>query len=260
MATATKNLPAKVKAKSTAVATWQDRLAGMAKEATQQEASVASGQFIGTKAGQLTWNGQSVAGNKLDVVVLDSILENAYYPKKFDPDDPQPPVCFAFGRDDKTLTPHPDSVDKQHDSCEGCPMNEFGSADNGTGKGKACKNIRRLALISAKPLTEDSVSKGEVAYLKTPVTSVKNWAAYVRTLDALEHIPPLAVVTQIGSVPDAKSQFKLTFNKVENIDEDLTDALLARHDIVASEIDFPYPPPVEQKAASSKKPAGKRKY
>jgi hypothetical protein len=139
-------------------------------------------------------------------------------------------------------------------------MNEFGSADNGTGKGKACKNIRRLALISAKPLTEDSVSKGEVAYLKTPVTSVKNWAAYVRTLDALEHIPPLAVVTQIGSVPDAKSQFKLTFNKVENIDEDLTDALLARHDIVASEIDFPYPPPVEQKAASSKKPAGKRKY
>lgn len=252
---ATKNVPATKK--STAMVNYQDRLAAMAKESTQQESSVASGQFLSTKAGQLSWNGSPAAGNKLQVIVLDAILENAYYPSEYDSENPQPPVCFAFGRDEKTLVPHEDSAEPQHESCHGCPMNEFGTAERG--KGKACKNIRRLGLVSATPMTTEGVLKGEIAYLKTPVTSVKGWASYVRTLDAIHHTAPLGVVTEIGSVPDPKSQFKLTFNYIDDVDEGVIPAVFDRHEEVKSAIEFPYSPPSSESPVK-KKPAGKKKY
>jgi hypothetical protein len=139
-------------------------------------------------------------------------------------------------------------------------MNEFGSAERG--KGKACKNIRRLGLIAASPLNEETVEKGEVAYLKTPVTSVKGWASYVRTLEALNHLPPLGVVTEIGAVPDPKSQFKLTFNFVSNIPDKLMQSVMDRHDEVANAIEFPYAPPssepVVAKKGSTKTPTRKK--
>lgn len=250
----------------TGLANWQDRLAGMAKQAVEQEASVATGQFIGTKAGQLTWNGNPVQGNKLEVVVVDSILENAYYVGKFDSDNPQPPVCFSFGRNEKEMKPHPDSVEPQHETCAGCPMNEFKSAD--TGKGKACKNIRRLGLIAAKPLTPEALEKGEVAFLKTPVTSVKAWASYVRGLEALSHLPPLAVVTEIGAIPDAKTQFKLTFNAGTTIPDKLMPIVMDRYDEISKSIDFPYAPPSAEpeqlargaKSAGRNNKTGRSKY
>ena len=252
MATAPKTKPGTGVAtrNNTGVATWQQRLAGMAKEAVEQESSVSSGQFIGLKSGQITWNGQPAAGNKIRAIVVDSILENAYYPGKFDPDDPQPPVCFAFGRKEEDMKPHEDSLEPQAGTCDECPMNKFQTADNG--KGKACKNIRRLGLIAATPLTEEAVAKGEVAFMKTPVTSVKGWAAYVRTVEALNHLPPAGVVTEIGCVPDAKTQFKVTFNYVSNVPDELMTAVLDRHDEVAKSIDFPYSPPRSEPPAPAK--------
>jgi len=243
----------------TGMATWQDRMAKLATAAVEQEASVSSGQFVNTRTGQLTWNGSPVVGNKLKVIIADAIMENAYYEGEFDPDNPQPPVCFAFGRKEKELKPHADSVEPQHETCAGCPQNEFGTADRG--KGKACKNIRRLGLIAADPLTQEAIEKGEVAYLKTPVTSVRGWAAYVRTLEALDHLPPQGVVTEISSVVDAKTQFKITFNKVGNVPDKLMGAVMDRHDEVVNAIEFPYSPPSSEPVApKGKKPAGKRKY
>ena len=249
---ATKNVPAKKE--STAVANWQDRLAAMAKASTQQESSVATGQFISTKAGQLTWQGSPAKENKFKVIILDAILENAYYPGDFDPENPQPPVCFAFGRDDKELAPHESSAEPQSEKCDGCKMNEFGTAERG--KGKACKNIRRLGMVAADPLSAEGIQKSEVAYMKTPVTSVKSWAAYARSLDALKHLPPLGVITEVGSVPDPKSQFKLTFNYVEDVPQELLGAVLDRHEEVKESIGFPYSPPSSE--APAKKPAGKQ--
>jgi hypothetical protein len=230
-----------VKKPGTGLVSWQDRMAKLASQAVEQEASVSSGQFIGTRAGQLSWNGSPVVNNKLHVIVCDSILENAYYPGEFDPDNPQPPVCFAFGRKEKDMAPHADSSDKQHDTCTGCQRNEFGSAERG--KGKACKNIRRIGLIAAEPMSAEAIEKGEVAYLKTPVTSVKGWAAYVRTLEALDHMSPQGVVTEISSVTDPKSQFKIIFNKVGKVPDKFMGLVMDRHDEVANAIEFPYSPP-----------------
>lgn len=250
---ATKNTPAVTK--GGALVNYKERMMALAKQSVESEASVSTGQMIGTKAGQFSWNGQPVAGNKLEVIVADYILENAYYPGDYDSDNPQPPTCFAFGRNDAEMAPHPDSVDKQSDKCSTCPMNKFGTADKG--KGKACKNIRRIGLIAAKPLTEDALSKGEVAYLKTPVTSGKAWAAYVRGLEALQGLPPQGVITEIGSVPDPKTQFKLTFNMKDTVPEKFIPIVLARHEEVKNAIEFPYAPPSDEAppAKSAKKPA-----
>jgi hypothetical protein len=238
---------------NTAIVSWQDKLAALAKKGVEQEAHAGGGgTFIGTRAGQLTYQGNAVAGNKLDVIVADSIMENAYYVGRFDPENPAPPVCFSFGRDEKTMVPHPDAAAPQHTSCVGCPKNEFGSAESGAGK--ACKNIRRLALIPAKPLDEDAVRTAEVAYLKLPVTSVKNWATYVKTLDALSHLPPVAVVTQISTQPDAKSQFKITFNNQATLPEDIVTPILERLEMIEKDIEFPYSPSTQEA-----KPAGKGK-
>lgn len=253
----TKNVPAKAGGKNLPT-TWEARLASMAKESVQQEASVSTGQFISTRAGQLSYNGNPVQGNKLDAIVVDAILENCYYKGDFDPDNPAPPVCYAFGRDDKDMHPHEQSPEPQAKSCAECELNEFGTADRG--KGKACKNIRRLALLPAQPLDAEALEKAEIAYLKTPVTSVKGWAAYVRTLDALRKRPPIGVVTEISTVADPKSQYKVLFNHKLDLPAAPLEAVFARLEEVKSGIAFPYAPPSTEAPGAKKTPAKKRKY
>lgn len=265
MATAKKNVPAKVKPASTAVANYEERLAAMAAESVQNEADVGGGNFISVKSGQLTYQGNTIKGNELDVVVLTSIHENCYYPGRFDPDNPQPPVCYAFGTDPKEMAPHPDSAEPQHDTCEGCPMNEFETADSG--KGKACKNIRRLSMIPGDPLNDETVQSADVAYLKVPVTSVKGWASFVKTVATLDKLPPLGVVCRIGVIPDPKSQFKVTFQKVDQVPREYLGVLMDRAESEKEAIKFPYAQPTEEakpaargRAVAKKAPAKKAKF
>src|SRR6266496_6226194 len=151
------------KTTSTAVVPWSKELSDLANIATAIEENVgAAGNMIGTAGGRLKWKGAEIPGNKIMVVVLDHIIEYAWYEGAFDPNNPQPPACFAFGRDEKTMTPHEKAADIQNDTCAGCPQNEFGSAL--VGKGKACKNSRRLALITQSDL--EDVAGAEVAFLK----------------------------------------------------------------------------------------------
>lgn len=245
MARATK--AAKAPAKKTtgkALIPFEERLRQQAQVATAIEENVGSGgQMIGTRGGRLSFGGAEVPGNKMNVIIIDHVLENHLYEGRFDPDTPQSPICFAFGRSEPEMSPHENSAEPQHDMCKGCPMNEWGSAD--TGSGKACKNVRRLALITEDQL--DDVESAQVAYLKVPVTSVKGWAGYVRQLANTLERPPLGVITEISLVPDPKSQFKMQFKLVEAIDDgDVLEALFNKQETVATEIEFPYAPPGEE--------------
>jgi hypothetical protein len=107
----------------------------------------------------------------------------------------------------------------QHATCEGCPKNEWGSAPNG-GKGKACRETRRLLLIPADSIgSVDAVKAAEVAALRPPVTSLKNYATYAQTLAATLKRPPLGVISEVAVVADAKTQFKVVFNMVKAIED-----------------------------------------
>ena len=113
--------------------------------------------------------------------------------------------------------------------CAGCPKDQWGSATNG-GKGKACAEKRRLLVMTAdSAVSVDAVNGGEVAALRTPVTSVRGFATYLQKIASTTRRPLSAVVTKISLVPDAKTQFKLNFDFVRTIDDmDVIKALVAR--------------------------------
>lgn len=256
----TPNLPVKAGAKLPM--RWDEEMAKYAQRGSKMEASVAQGQFLSTRAGVLQYNGAPVAGNKLDVVVLDAVIENAYYEGKFDPEHPVAPVCFAFAREEDELKPHEKSFKPQHDTCKGCPRNEFGTAD--TGRGKACKNVRRLALITADAAQDPkTVADAEVAFLKLPVMSIKPWAAYVRTLDAALNRPTWGVISELAVVPDTKSQFKVVFAQRGVLSQKQLEGVFPKVKAIEDEIMFPYTytePESKPAARGGKKSSAKKKY
>jgi len=227
---------------STALVRWDQELAKRALVARGLEDSVAVGNFLSTKGGQLTYQGNPIEGNKLKCVVLAHILENKYYDSKFDPNTPSAPACYAFGTNDKDMAPHEKADSPQSKKCADCKHNEWGSSSRG--RGKTCKNSRRLALLHADSLKKpEEIKSGTVVYLELPVTSVKGWAGYVQGLANVKKRPPSSVITEISVVPDPKSQFKVGFKLIEDISDNATlSPIMKRADEEAAKIGFAYPP------------------
>lgn len=244
-------IPAVLKKKpTTEVATWDEELARQAAIAASTEESTSTGQFFSLKSGVLSFNDNPLPNNEMAVIILDGILENVFYGQKYDPDNPQGPACFAFGREEKSMAPHNIVVENQNsqaESCAECPMNEWGSAE--TGRGKACRNTRRLAMIPAgtfhdgkfKPFTEaEQFESTVITYMKLPVTSVKSYASFVKQIAAALRRPPHAIFTRIAVRPDATSQFKVNFEPLSSVPNDLLEVIMARHKEAVSMIEFPY--------------------
>lgn len=227
---------------STALVSWEDKLAAYATEAAAEE-SVIGGKFVSLKAGRLAIDKVPCAGNKLDVIVIAATTEYALYEGKFDPNNPQPPVCYAFGKDEQTMRPHEKSSKPQNDNCFHCPKNQWGSDPEG-GKGKACKNTRRLALLPADCINSpETIADQEEIYVKLPVLSVKNWAMYVNNVAAQYKRPPFGVLTTMTTEPDAKAQFKVVFKSIGKVPDEAMGAIFARHETSQAAIGFAYSAP-----------------
>jgi hypothetical protein len=265
---------------TTALVNWDEELAKQAAIDAGMEDSTATGQFFSTKGGILCFNDAPLPNNQMAVVVLDAILENVFYEGKYDPENPTGPVCFAFGRDEKTLTPHQIVVEAgnaQHEMCAGCELNEWGSAD--VGRGKACRNTRRLVMIAAGSFNAagkfelieepEHYETAAIAFLKLPVTSVKGYAATVKQVTGALKRAMWSMVMKVKVVPDPKSQFKVVFEPVMNLPDELLGTVKKRHDEAMAVIDFPYQPNEEEepkpapKSRAAQRPAVKkagRKY
>jgi hypothetical protein len=254
---------AKKPSNGTSMVKWEEELARQA-DIAAAVTGTASGTFISFRGGIITVDKNPVPGNKLESVVLAHCFENAFYTGKYDPESPTPPVCFAYGvakpgmsveqleNIEASMAPHEKSTQPQHKTCSGCPQNEWGSADQG--RGKACGNKRRLAIIpgddeALKDAT--SIAAQKVYFAKTPVTSGKNWDGYVKTIAKTLRRPPLGVVTVITAAPDAKKQFVVNFDVKAKIDgAEQFEALVEKAKGV--EIDFPYLPPTDDQPAAKK--------
>lgn len=257
------------KAVGAAIVKWDEELAKEAELAAKMEQNSGGGQFFSVRGGILQFNDAPIPGNKMAVVILDAIFENVYYEGDFDPDSPSSPTCFALGREEATLAPHDNSVQKQNPTCDGCPQNQWGTADKG--KGKACKNVRRIAMIPAGSFTSNGSFEANedpahfegtsVGFMKIPVTSVKGYAAFVKQVAGTLKRPPHGIVTRVSVQPDPKTQFKVVFEPLSQLSNELLPAIMKRRDEVKSLIDFPYTPREEDAAPAQKKgkPA-KRKY
>lgn len=211
------------------LALFEDQLAKMAMETVKAEQAGLSATFLSTQGGTLKYRGNPITDNKLACVILAAPVERLYYDSRYDPTKIVGPKCFAIANVATGMGPAPNVESPCHTTCEGCPKNEWGSAANG-GKGKACRETRRLLLIPADSIaTVAAVEAAEVAALRPPVTSLKNYATYVQTIAATMKRPPLAVITEIAVVPDPKTQFKVTFTAVKALDDmGVIQALMAR--------------------------------
>ena len=127
----------------------------------------------------------------INAVIVEFVSTNSLFETVYDPNNPQPPGCFAVGFEPNSLKPVAASPNKQCDSCTECPMNVFGTAT--TGRGKACKNSRLLALMSADAAENDS----PLWTYSVPPTGLPYFDRYVNTLASKHRTVPVGVVTEI---------------------------------------------------------------
>jgi hypothetical protein len=224
---------------STALTNWEKKLEADAIVAAEAEKNTGGVLFFSTQSGVLSLGGKQINNNRMGVIILDSLHENVFYEGQYSAQNPTPPVCFAFDPREEGLKPHEVVFalgQEQHPQCKGCPQNVYGTA--ATGKGKACRNTRRIALIGAGTLDDndvftamtdpDAFSRAVISILKVPVTSVNGYGAFVKGITNGMNRPPHGVYTRIFLEPDPKTQFKINFEAIGKIPESVFKAIEPR--------------------------------
>lgn len=241
--------PAKTKAPGkpvgTALVPWEEEMANRAKRAAKQEVPYSSFKKISTQGGILKVDDEAIEGNELDIVVIGALHENQWYRQAFDPRNPTVPNCYAFNdpnadeetKPEDTMVAHAEAEEPQGgpdideggangNPCNDCWANRMGSAD--TGRGKACKNIRRLAIVTEDAIEDaESLNNAEMRMLNVPVMSTFGWSKFVNSVANDMSRDYSGVVATLKLVPDPKSQFRLefTFKSLIQFDQGLWTAM-----------------------------------
>lgn len=203
-------------------------LGAHAKEAAAKERPSVS--RISLKSGVMNIGGDAVPGNNMDVIIVGGAFRNVLYLGQYDPNNIVNPNCFALADEEEELQAHEnvpddavpgdsDKTAREHPrACTGCMYNEWGSDLRG-GRGKQCKQTRRLIVMPANVLDEEdpveAIVKSEMAILDIPVTSVKNYSNLVNSLSATLGLPVWAVITNVLVTPHPKKQFEVTFTPLQ---------------------------------------------
>ena len=217
------------------IVSYEDQMAAEAKAVAKTE-RVSADRFT-LSSGILSYMGNAMPDNQMDCIIVSSMAENVFYSGDYDPDNITPPDCFALGEPGSGMAPHEDVPVPVNDHCAACENFKFGSASRG--KGKACKEKRRLAIIPYSEKAED-LATGDMAMMTIPVMSVKNWSTYVNTISAKHHRPSWGMATRVKVVPDPKSQFRVTFADVKPLSDELISAVHGRLEAATMMLEAPY--------------------
>jgi len=152
-----------------------------------------AGQSIGIKGKKFKYKDE-VLGRTAEFVIVDFIRANAWYDEAWHEDDVALPGCLALSVDGEDMAPLQHAPNKQHETCDGCEFNAWGSADKG--RGKACAEQYRLAVLALAP--GESYASCEMAVITCPPTSKKNFGSFVRAVEDQTGRPPLAFLTEMG--------------------------------------------------------------
>jgi len=204
---------------------WEARIQQYAKRDAATAKGAAGWPYISTKGGVF-----KVEETRLEelppMIVLGTVFENSFFAGLYDADHASAPTCFAIGTEEENLAP-PESLGDQRQciqteptspKCSGCWANVFGTGERG--KGKACKNTRRLALLPADELSVGSLSQAQCFMLRLSVTSVKQYASYANKVARSLEIPLFMLRTRIRIEPDPKTQFKILFEPYDIVEQD----------------------------------------
>lgn len=150
-----------------------------------QIAAAGAGVFKVTEPGE----DEATPATEITAVIIHSHRANVLWLAKFGSGEDRTPDCFSLNgaegvdRDNGELHP-----------CAHCQYNQYGSADGGTGRGKACKNTRRLYLL--RPAQSDQPGDVLPLILTLPSTALATYDKY-RTRLLLARHKPWGVVTRI---------------------------------------------------------------
>jgi len=136
-------------------------------------------------------------GPSIRVIVLDFLTRHTWYPHPYQKGNPLPPGCFAVGKVLSQMAPDESAPEKQHDTCSGCPMNEWGSA--ATGNGKACTQRRELAVILEEQA--EDLENAEIFVISLSPTQIKVFDGFARQCERILNGPPIKAVVSIEAVP-----------------------------------------------------------
>ena len=142
-------------------------------------------------------------------------VSKVFYAKGFTEGDSGPPDCWSVN----AIAPDAGAAHKQSKTCAGCPQNVFGTAqtrDGVGGKGKACADIKRVAVVPTKDI--DNLAFGGPMLLRVPPDSLKEIKDYGAKLDQ-RGIPYNAVSTRV-SFQQGVAHPKLVFSAVRMLDND----------------------------------------
>tara|TARA_R110002167_G_scaffold60282_2_gene170417 strand:+ start:16007 stop:16702 length:696 start_codon:yes stop_codon:yes gene_type:complete len=183
------------------------------KELEEMSKTVAppSGFVIGTKGKRFTLPDGSASDGPLTCVIVDWISFNKYYSGAYNANALTAPDCWALNKNVQELGPSKSSPKPQNETCEGCPRNEWGSAIGG-GKGKACKNTRRLLVISVAELAANGPDAQAYTIDVSP-TGLKHFDKYITSLNNRD-AHPASMITDITFEPN-ESFPSLRFKAVE---------------------------------------------
>ena len=130
---------------STALQSIQEKIKAQlipAREAILQ----ATARTISTKGKIFTLPSGESPQQTLNAIILDWRNYNKYYTGAYNAQKPEPPACYAIHSVIAEMKPGPQVKRPSNPDCATCTFNKFGSVM--TGRGKACKNTIRLAVIA----------------------------------------------------------------------------------------------------------------
>lgn len=171
---------------SNALATLQEELKSLANQVQKP-----SGFNIKTANKMFTMPDGSTNEGPLECIILDWRNVNSYYPNVYNSKAPENPKCYAINKDINMMIPGDDVPEPISEDCATCKYNEFGSGANG--RGKACKNSVRLAIVPP-----DAKKDTQPWILTVAPTSLTDWSNYVNTLASTAGVLPLQVITAIA--------------------------------------------------------------
>lgn len=145
----------------------------------------------------------------LDVVIVDFVYKNEYYETGYVKGEYAPPSCVAMSPDSTGMVPLAASPDVQSASCQGCAMNQFGTA----GKGKACKNRVLVAVLARNADITSPLIK-----LDLSPTAVKAFESHIRNIGRVLQKLPYEVMSHVECNPALKEDVAM-FSDPQPIDD-----------------------------------------
>lgn len=125
----------------------------------------------------------------IEVVIVDFTNRNLFYESSYDENNIEAPDCYAVGPKLKDMIPAKNVEKPESDSCAECPLNAFGSR----GKGKACKNTRRLAVLSPDAGPDDQLMTLDVS-----PTAIKRFDKMVSDIARDLNVLPVGVIVEVS--------------------------------------------------------------